>query len=529
MSLIYRAIWQDHAEGIHDRALKAFDWWIGLRNPGDRSYTPDREEDVGGATTLIQRGAGDAGSIQRCAVHVDGNGVRLTTTLITTTTRSGIGSVWVDQERVSRDAFAPFQVHAPELSTRLIAKGRDPRRGPVPLDVKPRAMKPGEVPGLVSLLCEPRRDLPMVVYAATPDLDPRDVLTAGIHAARVLAGSAAVYLISAAARSRLLELLGEDLAVAPGAVRVYLPGVKHDEPDPSRHRSLESERVRRDPEAIPHTIIQLLAPAIAARRAPHEYAHLRDLLRTIHPGDDETQTLRSHLDDLSTRVREGQARIDDLEMQLATAENRILDLVDELGDAQAQVNEHAERLVQILLSTTTPPPEATEHYAATIRCCSDAARLARRHLPGVVLPDAACRDLDELDRALEARSWGQTAWRAFLALHAFALDRSFKPGFWEWCVAARSPLVWPASPKKLAMRESESVMEIEDLREKRRFPVDDDVAAEGTMIMQAHIKVAEGGGPQIPRIYFHDDRHGATGKVHVGFFGPHRHVPTAGY
>jgi hypothetical protein len=46
--------------------------------------------------------------------------------------------------------------------------------------------------------------------------------------------------------------------------------------------------------------------------------------------------------------------------------------------------------------------------------------------------------------------------------------------------------------------------------------------------MVAHLKVAEGGGAQIPRIYFLDDTKGVTGKVHIGFFGPHRFVPNAG-
>ncbi|MGD0409808.1 MAG: hypothetical protein ABSB34_12580 [Candidatus Limnocylindrales bacterium] len=40
--------------------------------------------------------------------------------------------------------------------------------------------------------------------------------------------------------------------------------------------------------------------------------------------------------------------------------------------------------------------------------------------------------------------------------------------------------------------------------------------------------MAEGGGAQIPRIYFLDDTKGVTGKVHMGFFGPHRFVPNAG-
>jgi hypothetical protein len=43
--------------------------------------------------------------------------------------------------------------------------------------------------------------------------------------------------------------------------------------------------------------------------------------------------------------------------------------------------------------------------------------------------------------------------------------------------------------------------------------------------MLAHLKIAEGGGHLAPRVYFHDDTGGATGKAHVGFVGPHYLVP----
>ena len=43
--------------------------------------------------------------------------------------------------------------------------------------------------------------------------------------------------------------------------------------------------------------------------------------------------------------------------------------------------------------------------------------------------------------------------------------------------------------------------------------------------MEAHLKPVQGGGMQIPRIYFYDDTKGRTGKVHVGFIGPHDRMP----
>ena len=46
--------------------------------------------------------------------------------------------------------------------------------------------------------------------------------------------------------------------------------------------------------------------------------------------------------------------------------------------------------------------------------------------------------------------------------------------------------------------------------------------------MLAHLKIAEGGGPQAPRVYFLDDADGVTGKIHIGYSDPHKHVPNAG-
>lgn len=508
MSLIYRAIWQDYANDIHQRALCAFGWWVNLRHPGARTFEENIEEVVAGASTLVRRGTCDTGSIQRCVMHFDDGIERLTTTLLTTTTQSGIGSIWVDQERVSRDAFAPFQVRAPELSTRLIATGSDPRRGPIRLQPRPTALAPTEIRALTESLADPARDLPIVVFTTSETFNAKQCLDAGIYAAQVLAGCAAVY-ITAAGQEPFNELLGQDLGIEAGAVRVYLPGFSLNEQEPWRHRVFDPERVLRDPKGIAHTIVQLLAPSMASRRAPLEYPRLRHLLTSAAASDTET------IEGLVERVH-------DLEHQLVATQDRNLDLLADLEESEGRVQTLQGQLVATLLA-----PRDQHGLLPEITCCSDAFHAAQDHLDGLVLPDTANRELVELDQRLEARTWGRMSWRALLALNAFAHDTSFQPGFWEWCKASRSPYVWPATPKKLAMNESETVLKVDALRSCRVFAVDSKVDASGMILMTAHLKIAEGGGPQIPRIYFHDDRHGPTGKVHIGFFGPHHLVPTS--
>ena len=74
------------------------------------------------------------------------------------------------------------------------------------------------------------------------------------------------------------------------------------------------------------------------------------------------------------------------------------------------------------------------------------------------------------------------------------------------------------------MRESEQVETNERLRKQRVLPVATEVDASGRVLMWPHLKIAEGGGPLAPRVYFHDDTRGSTGKVHIGFVGPHRYM-----
>lgn len=527
MSLIYRAIWEDDPDGIHDRGRASFTWWVTKHHPAIDDFTDGLDVTIGGVTATIRMGAGDQGSIQRCTLHVDDGVERFTTTLTTMAPLTaaptvatpntpaptpGPGSVWVERERVSHRAFASFQVQAPALSTHLIANGVRPQRGPVALSVTHRPLHAEDVPAFTKLLGDPRRDVPIVVIAASPSLDAIALREPAKRTAQMLAGSAAVVLIGPAGRVNLAEILGRDLAVEPGGVRLYLPGVSPSEPNPSRHRAIAPTRVAQDPMAVAQLTVQMLAPATTARRAPADYPGLRRLL------DTDVEAMAADHARLTSRV-------DDLEHRLAVAEDHNLELLADLEDAESRVNLLQGALARTITTGTGFARDEPDTAPPDVDGLRAAARAARRHLTGIVLPDEACRDLDELDQLIEAGAWGRTSWRGLLALDAFALDRDFQPGFWEWCRASRSPFGWPATQKKLAMSESETVMSNSVLKAKRILPIDVAVDPTGRIEMQSHLKIAEGGNHQIPRIYFYDDRHGPTHKVHIGFFGPHRHMP----
>lgn len=196
------------------------------------------------------------------------------------------------------------------------------------------------------------------------------------------------------------------------------------------------------------------------------------------------------------------------------------------GRVLSELRAHAERVVA--RATELEAIEAQEPddaLAAAVASPSDAVGLARKHLDRVVIPESAIATIGEIDSAEESRAWGRSTWRALRALDTYARDADGAAGFWSWCANSGHPYAWPATTKKLAMNESDTAMQA--FGDDRRFKVDQRVDPSGEVVMEAHCKIAEGGGRLSPRVYFHDDTKGATGLVHIGFIGPHRYVRNA--
>ncbi len=151
--------------------------------------------------------------------------------------------------------------------------------------------------------------------------------------------------------------------------------------------------------------------------------------------------------------------------------------------------------------------------------------LARARLRHVVIGPTD-QEAAELDVHASASLCAAKAWDALLALESFAAARSsgeFAGGFRHWCLRPDDHS-HAVSAQAVAMGESETVDCNPELRAKRVFPVPPDVVPDGKIYMPAHIKLLKR-GDVAPRLHFHDDSGGATGKVYVGYIG--RHLPTA--
>lgn len=570
MAVLYRAMWHDDREGLVPAATEAFRSWVLRKSDGALQVT-DGATSVGTTPVRSRRRdgswdstrqpaetalhhAGDGGGQVRRAVRASlvesrDDGSRWTTTLRAWSCAEpdapevggGAGWLWVDVEAVTSESFDGTVIAAPGLVRDLVGSGLRPRRRCVPLqEVATRYEGEEGAEELAGLLSHTDRDLPIVVFSddpvrTRPSGGPAlfDTIV-GRVAARSL-GIAAVAVLDPAGSTALGTILGEHHTVWGGAFRMYLPGV-----DPAtgrdewRHRYVLPDRYLRHVDTAARVVARALAPAAAARRAPASYAVAKPLLDAARHADaGELAEWLAMAEEDAARQRSKQAdlaaRYEDLLLESQDVlENRAL-LASELDDALRRLR-HAESLLSErdrgLYRLSQPGVSAVPVTAATP---TDAALQAQEHLSDHLdLPDAACVELDLLDSAQEAGPWGQTSWDALRALHAYAgaLAAGDDPGsFWVWCKQSRHPLAWRATSKKLAMVESGSLMDRDKFARKRVLPVSTDVDPSGEMLMESHMKVAEGGGNLAPRIYFTVSR--KTGKAHVGYFGPHKNMPNS--
>ncbi|MCF2531291.1 hypothetical protein [Yinghuangia soli] len=197
---------------------------------------------------------------------------------------------------------------------------------------------------------------------------------------------------------------------------------------------------------------------------------------------------------------------------------------EELAEESRRSEDRIRRL-DGLLAELSAGADAVPAYDVWIpECLADVLRRARTELPHVSLPDSLDSGAATLDKAEPGltRVWAAAAWDALRALNAYAQARSantFRGGFRDWC---RNPPhgAYALSPKKFAMKESDAVAGRAKFRKARTFPVPPEVAPEQVVFMEAHVKLRGIGNPA-PRMHFHDDAAGATGRIHVGYLGHH--------
>lgn len=523
MSLIYRAIWQDDRPDLHDAASATFIEWATRKHDLPLAFGPERSVTETGITTSLRAVEHDGVTASEAVLVEETGPDRWLTRQRTLVGATGDQWLWVDVERTTTDVFRRQDIAAPRVVRAHLDAANEgggrPRVGSVPLRTSAVAIPAGDgVSQLVDSIRDGHRSVPIVVFTHNERLAVKDTMDWASTTQIILAGVARVVVLPPDAVDGFTELLGKDLSVWGGAVRVYLPGPL----EPWRHRYYLRDIVTKHPREVGRRIAYSLSGSISARRAPRPYESVRTALRGV--GGRSTDELLVLAD---AELEERDRQIDELRSELQSRDDQLLDRavdIEELNDELEAERRKSRYWMNVAIHgpDAAMDDEALPERATTL---TEAAAFCRSYLPLVSLPDSAIRDLEQLDSAPEATAWAQMSWRGFRALQAYASEAATRNGgFFEWCQHTSHTDSWPATSKKVSMSESESVTNNKAQRAARYLPVDVDVSPSGRIEMFAHLKIAEGGGNNIPRIYFHDDTKGATGKVHVGFFGPHAYM-----
>ena len=506
MTLLYRAVWRDDRSDLVQAVGDAFVDWAAEKDAGDPLVLTPEWEPV-----TTPDGPAAVGSLR----EQQQDAIWLTTVRVAVDLGRDEQWIAVDVERTTDDAFVRHEIAAPRLVRSLIAEGIAangcPRVGPVDLsgDAKGLTTAKQVTTEIIPLIEHGDRRTPLVFFSHDDREDPALTADRSHSAAEQLAGVARVYLLTTAAQDAFHEELGSELSVWGGGARMYLPGNM----DPWRHRYLPWYAVQRHRREAGRRFARMLRNFSPATRLPPALDDLEQRLQAT-----QTQSLEDRLADQHREV----VRLRD---ELQRAESERLDAVQLAEDTQHE--ESALRLQFVAHLSNAKSGDASRDDLAwppSVASFSQLVEEAKRHLHMLSIPGSAPREIDRLDDALEASVWAQKAWNGLCALHAYA-ESGERGGFVAWCKRGESPYTWSTSKGKLALHESETVMNNPALRAKRDFPILDEVGRASTRYMGAHLKIAEGGGQNIPRVYFDDDTSGPTGKVHIGFIGPHDLVP----
>lgn len=551
MTLVYRAVWDDDwclpLAVLEDE----FNAWC-LSKGVDIEDIPYRGRFVAGDQLWIdvRRADTEIGKALRCTLIERDLRGRTWTTTATALSDNDARSFWVDLDCEDPHGGQP-EMAAPRLVVGLVQGGGRPTSYGCPIQTEAiQAETTADAHDLLNELLDPGRRMPTVVFSPDGRSDRQVTIDRANAAAKTLIGLAQVYTLNRLTEATLNSTLPGGFSVFGGAVRLYLPPVHVDDPDDThRHRWIPLRMITDHPRQAASILAGRLIRLQLHPPVPAAWSRLESLL--LRPSEidvdarateiassraaNDEQPMQAEIDevtrllaeaDLILKAFEEGARREtrSLQAQVAAAEEERYDDADELEDLRRE-RDALQRTIRSMsrgAEADLPDQRGDPHDLDVPSSIGEAIELARQHLPFVAIPEDALRDISELDATAKYLVWGSAVWQGLLALDGYAEAKNGgqqPPGFKLWCERTGA---WPTS--KLAMTESSTVSTRDQYRDQRHFPVAVEVEPTGRIHMFSHLKIQVGGGQSIPRLYFHDDTDGSTGRMHVGFVGPHRHV-----
>ncbi|MER6025714.1 hypothetical protein [Streptomyces sp. NPDC001851] len=446
------------------------------------------------------------------------------------------GRTWVQvdiEHQPAREGDVPKRANTPNL-VRSLLDALEARDAVADVAAAPVFIEAEDVDDAIEELCDSNRRMPVVIatvpYTKDPDVWSRSVVEPLF---RCLHGLAVLYVLTPEAQSTFNAAL-EYHPVFGGGVRTYLPGLDPAwKPDAQRHPVMSRRTIEADPRRAASILAAL--PQRLSYRQPLPAALLsiprqRTRLRSAPDGTDIAQ-LRSDKAALTSLLDEAEraeairvGEINDLYAELAKADQASNELRGENEELYDKVQE-SQRLIRFLRERLSDAGQFAVAHTAAVAADITYPKTFSELLDRLVeLPGTSFTGNRKTTRALDGQSvdnWLYVAWDGLLALDHFArsaADGATSGDFLSWCKSdASSAFPFPAA--KVAMRESDTVARKPKLRGERMLPVPKAVNPDGHVFMQAHLKIG-GGNTIAPRLHFYDDCP-RSGKVYVGYLGPH--------
>jgi hypothetical protein len=527
VALIYRSLVQVADEDFLERTRGLFDAWASKKVGTMVTCAEEGAVEHKGVAyefgSTADADAETAGLRARLYEDRGEEQVRLTVTALSA---DGQRWLWTDVERWTEAAYDPSWIpYAPRLVVDVL-KTLDAHAAGVRLPSGVETFGRDAVDDLVDKLFDEDRSVPVVVVSPTREEredDIRPCLARADELQRRLTGVALIATLAPGATGTLskalTDRLGPDWDVHSGAVRTYLPGLGAEGDARRRHRFVPYRRLAGRP---PDTAARLIAvPLVQASCLQPPPTIWRDRVRRLPAFAGATADA-----DLDELLGEAEA-----ERDLAIAAQEVAEL--RLAEDRETVDEVMGQLERLTRRVAYLESELEKTNAAALHTqpaegpfdpdfCEEVAEHAAETLPLVGIGDGVLAAAANLDVHTDCGSWARKAWRCLQALQAYAETKAAGDAqgwdFKRFCEQSGHPAVIPAS--WVAPGESKTTDTNKTFRALRTLPVPADIDDSGALYMPAHIRVEKGGTP-CPRIHFHDDTDGTTGKIHVGWFGDH--------
>jgi hypothetical protein len=524
MAHVYRALWTDNSLSLIDVLPDEFATWL-------RSRGTPLEMNPNGIVVADQRMLtwcvfeNTLGKATQFVLHEDHFGGW--TTCITALWTAEHNVLWADVlTDLPHDQVGI--VNAPRVVRNLLLAGGEPQIGRDSIEVQPQEVDDqNSLRDLLDGLKDPRREIPYLVIRGGKGTNMRLAMQRATRASETLAGLAQVFVVHEESMAILNDVLPLGRRMEDLGARLFMPKALEESHDEKLSYFVPDSELDDDQKTLGRMMLRRIGATSQWPAVPVSWALLKrecDLLSNAlvqsYVSSSPGPTAMDPMSPQDTSI--DQEEIGRLRNEIERLQTELVVAVIAAEEAEGKAESYLNHLVQELV--VGPGGDGRPVPKGTIQATISQARQVARH---VLIPVSSEQSIEVLDRTEVSNVWARDLGQFLASLERYAysvVNAGFEGDFLAWIKQKGD-----YSAQKIAMKESESVMNDPDLRVKRVFKVSDSLDVTGQKLMQAHAKIQIRGGGQIPRVYFFDDTKGSTRKVHIGFIGPHYLVPSASF